>query len=81
MTFNIKPQDKRPHAKIEFELHPDVIQRLKTFAKSLNDSDVNYVLGEILEQALPPEKPARKERSERELGAKKNAPQKAAGNA
>jgi hypothetical protein len=78
MTFNIKPQDKRAPEKIEFELHPDLIQRLKTFAQSLDDSDVNYVLGQILEQALPPEKPTKKERAERAPKASKDTPRRAA---
>jgi ribosomal protein L12E/L44/L45/RPP1/RPP2 len=78
MTFNIKPQDKRPAEKIEFELHPDLIQRLKNLAQSLNDSDVNYVLTQILEQALPPEKPAKKERAERAPKPSKETPRRAA---
>jgi hypothetical protein len=78
MTFNIKPQDKRPPEKIEFELHPDLIQRLKNLAQSLNDSDVNYVLTQILKQALPPEKPAKKQRAERAPKSSKETPRRVA---
>jgi hypothetical protein len=78
MTLDIKPQDKRPPEKIEFELHPDLILRLKSFAQSLEDSDVSYVLTQILEQALPSEKPARKPRAERGPRASKEAPRRAA---
>jgi len=78
MTLDIKPQDKRPPEKIEFELHPDLIQRLKLFAQSLDDSDVSYVLTQILEQALPPEKPAKRERAERTPRSSKEIPRKAA---
>jgi hypothetical protein len=78
MTLDIKPQDKRPLEKIEFELHPDLILRLKSFAQALQDSDVSYVLTQILEQALPSEKPARKPRAERGSRASKEAPRRAA---
>jgi len=78
MTFNIKPQDKRQPEKVEFELHPDLIQRLKTFAQSLDDSDVNYVLGQILEQALPLEKSAKRERTERPPKSPKETARRAA---
>lgn len=78
MTMDIKPQDKRPPEKIEFELHPDLIQRLKSFAQSLDDSDVSYVLTQILEQALPPEKPAKRERGERLPKSPKESPRRAA---
>lgn len=78
MTLNIKPQDKRPPEKIDFELHPDLIQRFKSFAQSLDDSDMNYVLTQILEQALPREKPARRKRSERDAKTSKETPRRAA---
>jgi len=78
MTFHIKPQDKRPNQKVEFELHPDLIQRLNAFAESLDNSDPSYVLGQILEQALPPEKAAKKERPERGAQPKQAGPRKAA---
>ncbi|MGA8026618.1 MAG: hypothetical protein WB992_05690 [Bryobacteraceae bacterium] len=78
MTFNIKPQDKRLPEKAEFELHPDLIARLKAFAKSLDESDPSYVLGQILQQALPPEKAGKKERPEGEPKPKKASVQKAA---
>ena len=78
MTLDIKPQDKRPPQKVEFELHPDLIQRLKSFAQSLDDSDVSYVLTQILEQALPAEKPAKRERGERTSKTSKETPRRAA---
>jgi hypothetical protein len=78
MNFSIKPQDKRPPEKVAFELHPDLIQRLKSFAQSLDDSDVSYVLTQILEQALPPEKSPKRERAERTAKASKETPRRAA---
>ena len=78
MTLDIKPQDKRPLEKIEFELHPDLILRLKSFAQSLEDSDVSYVLTQILEQALPSEKLARRARAERGPRGSKETPRRAA---
>ena len=78
MTMDIKPQDKRPPERIEFELHPDLIQRLKLFAQSLDDSDVSYVLTQILERALPPEKPAKRERAQRAPRSSKETPRRAA---
>ena len=78
MTLDIKPQDKRPLEKIEFELHPDLIVRLKSFAQSLQDSDISYVLTQILEQALPSEKPARRPRAERVVRGSKDTPKWAA---
>jgi len=78
MTLDIKPQDKRPLEKIEFELHPDLILRLKSFAQSLEDSDVSYVLTQILEQALPSEKPARRPCAERVPRGSKETPRRAA---
>ena len=78
MTIDIKPQDKRHLEKIEFELHPDLIQRLKLFAQSLDDSDVSYVLTQILEQALPPEKPVKRGRAQRAPRSSKETPRKAA---
>jgi hypothetical protein len=78
MTLDIKPQDKRLLEKIEFELHPDLILRLKSFAQSLEDSDVSYVLTQILEQALPSEKPARRARAERVARGSKETPRRAA---
>lgn len=53
MQISVKPQDKRPLVKAEFELHPDILIRLQEYAKSLDDSDPSYVLGEVLNQALP----------------------------
>lgn len=53
MTISVKPQDKRPLETAEFQLHPDILARLREYAASLDDSDVHYVLGEVLNQALP----------------------------
>lgn len=78
MTLDIKPQDKRRLERIEFELHPDLIQRFKSFAQLLDDSDINYVMTQILEQALPAEKPARRKRSERDSKPAKETPRRAA---
>lgn len=56
MNIQIKPQDKTPHEAREYKLHPDRIRRLKEFAQSLDNSDENYVLDQILDQVLPAEK-------------------------
>ena len=53
MQINVKPQDKRSLESAEFRLHPDILVRLRSYAQSLDDSDPSYVLGEILNQALP----------------------------
>ena len=73
MKLSIKPEDKTQPEKIELELHPALIRRLKACAQSLNDSSVSYVAAQIFEQALPPEKgpakpqtkPAEKPKKER----------------
>jgi hypothetical protein len=40
-------------------LHPALIERLESYAISLDDSDSDYVLGQILDQVLPREKAAK----------------------
>ena len=65
MKIDIKPQDKRPPETAEFTLHPDLIQRLNDYAQSLDGSDVSYVLTQILEQVLPPQKTAKKSKENR----------------
>ena len=52
MPLNIQPQDRTKPEKLELELHPTLIARIKAYAQSLEGSDVNYVVGQILEQAL-----------------------------
>lgn len=59
MKCVIAPEDKSTPVQRTFELHPSLVARLEAYAKGLNDSGVNYVLGEILNQVLPAEKPAR----------------------
>ena len=59
MPVTIKPQDKTPLETLQLELHPALVSRLASYAKSLNDSDVSYVVSQILEQTLPADKPAK----------------------
>lgn len=58
MKIDIKPQDKSVPEERTFLLHPSIAERLLAYAVSL-ESSVDYVLGEILNQVLPTEKPAR----------------------
>ena len=60
MQITIKPQDRTPSEKLELDLHPSLILRLREYAKSLKDSDVSYVVSQILEQILPGEKTSKK---------------------
>ncbi len=53
LKLKIEPQDKSKPEKREFTLHPEIVSRLDAYAASLESSDVNYVLGQILEQVLP----------------------------
>jgi DNA-binding protein Fis len=78
MKIDIKPQDKRPPETAEFTLHPDLIQRLKQYAQSLDGSDVSYVLTQILEQVLPPQKTAKKSKEGRARKPEQEAPKQAA---
>ena len=78
MKIDIKPQDKRPPETAEFTLHPDLIQRLNDYAQSLDGSDVSYVLTQILEQVLPPQKTAKKTKENRTLKPEPEAPKQAA---
>ena len=63
MQLNIKPQDRAHPEKLELELHPALIQRLRDYAKSLSDSDLSYVAGQIFDQVLPAVKGATKPRN------------------
>jgi hypothetical protein len=78
MKIEIKPQDKRPLETAEFALHPDLIQRLSDYAHSLDGSDVSYVLTQILEQVLPPQKTAKKGKESRTRKPEQEAPKQAA---
>lgn len=64
MQITIKPQDKTRPEKLELELHPGLIKRLQDYAKSLDDSDLNYVARQIFEQVLPAERGAKKAKTE-----------------
>ena len=76
--ITIKPQDKTKPEKLELELHPGLIKRLREYAKSLEDSDLNYVAGQIFEQVLPAEKASKKPKTEPADKPKKEKPAKAA---
>ncbi len=60
MQLTIKPQDRAHPEKIELQLHPSLIRRLKSYAESLSGSDLNYVAAQIFDQVLPPENGAKK---------------------
>lgn len=76
--ITIKPQDKSKPEKLELELHPGLIKRLEDYAKSLDDSDLNYVATQIFEQVLPAEKGSKKPKSKPTDKPKKEKPAKAA---
>lgn len=76
--ITIKPQDKTKPEKLELELHPGLIKRLQEYAKSLDDSDLNYVASQIFEQVLPVEKGAKKPKTEPADKPKKEKSAKAA---
>jgi len=76
--ITIKPQDKTKPEKLELELHPALIKRLQEYAKSLDDSDLNYVAAQIFEQVLPAEKGSKKAKTEPAERPKKEKPAKAA---
>ena len=76
--ITIKPQDRTKPEKLELELHPSLIKRLQNYAKSLNDSDLNYVAAQIFEQVLPAEKVSKKTKTEAADKPKKEKPVKAA---
>lgn len=63
MQLTIKPQDRTQPEKLELELHPALIRRLNAYADSLGGSDLNYVVAQILEQVLPPEKADKKSKN------------------
>ncbi|MGI9070446.1 MAG: hypothetical protein ACR2JB_03725 [Bryobacteraceae bacterium] len=64
MKIQIESQDKRQPEMIKFELHPDLITRLKDYSQSL-DSDANYIVAQILDQVLPNGKKERAPRAKR----------------
>ena len=74
----IKPQDRTKPEKLELELHPGLIKRLQDYARSLDDSDLNYVAAQIFEQVLPAEKASKKTKTEVADKPKKEKPAKAA---
>ncbi len=76
--ITIKPQDKTKPEKLELELHPALIKRLQEYAKSLDDSDLNYVAAQIFAQVLPAEKGSKKAKTEPADKPKKERPAKAA---
>ena len=76
--ITIKPQDKTKPEKLELELHPGLIKRLQEYAKSLDDSDLNYVASQIFEQVLPAEKGSKKPKAQQTEKPKKEKPAKAA---
>lgn len=76
--ITIKPQDRTKPEKLELELHPGLIKRLREYAKSLDDSDLNYVAGQIFEQVLPAEKGSKKAKTQSADKPKKERPAKAA---
>ena len=77
--ITIKPQDKTKPEKLELELHPGLIKRLQDYAKSLDDSDLNYVATQIFEQVLPAEKVSKKSKTAEPVDKpKKEKPAKAA---
>ena len=73
MQLNIKPQDRAHPEKLELELHPALIQRLRDYAKSLSDSDLSYVAAQIFDQVLPPVKGAKQPGQSRSKGKKEPA--------
>lgn len=76
--ITIKPQDKTKPEKLDLELHPGLIKRLQDYAKSLDDSDLNYVAAQIFEQVLPAEKGSKKSKAGPAEKPKKEKPAKAA---
>ncbi len=78
MQITIKPQDRTKPEKLELQLHPALIKRLQDYARSLNDSDLNYVAAQIFEQVLPAERGSKRARTEPAYKPKKEAVVKAA---
>jgi hypothetical protein len=76
--ITIKPQDKTKPEKLELELHPNLIKRLQDYAKSLDDSDLNYVAAQIFEQVLPVDRGSKKAKTAPAEKPKKEKPAKAA---
>jgi hypothetical protein len=78
MQLNIKPQDRAHPEKLELELHPALIQRLRDYAKSLADSDLSYVAAQVFDQVLPAVKGATKRPGHPGSKSKKEPAKKAA---
>ena len=76
--ITIKPQDRTKPEKLELELHPSLIKRLEDYAKSLDNSDLNYVVAQIFEQVLPADKGSKKAKAGLGEKPKKEKPAKAA---
>lgn len=64
MQIRVEPQDKRPSESLTFVLSAGVAQRLRDYAGSLSDSKPDYVIEQILQQVLPPEKKGKTNESE-----------------
>jgi predicted transcriptional regulator len=62
MKIDIKPEDKAIPEALTIKVHPELITRLIGYAESL-DSSVDYVVGQILDQVLPSDKPAKQRRT------------------
>lgn len=61
--INIQPECERiAREKIELELHPSVIRRLKAHAKSLKNSSPSYIVNDWLDKELPKESSGKKPR-------------------
>lgn len=78
MQITIKPQDRTKPEKLELQLHPALIKRLQDYARSLNDSDLNYVAAQIFEQVLPAGRGSKRAKTEPADKPKKEAVVKAA---
>jgi hypothetical protein len=62
MKIDIKPQDKSVPEPLTIKVHPALLTRLVRYAESL-ESTVDYVVGQILDQVLPTDKPAKQRRT------------------
>ena len=78
MKIDIQPQDRREPETVEFALHPDLIRRLQDYAESLEGSDIDYVLSQILERVLPGGKTVKPAKGNRKEKPEKEAPKQAA---
>ena len=73
MPLTVRKEDRTPKEAITLHLHPNIIQRLKEHAKTClatdgKPSDLNYVAGDLLDQALPAlKKPKKTDSTERKV--------------